>query len=432
MKKIECLHLKGIQMKKSVISVVLVMMTAASLIGCDSNPFKGEPDPLAKKSDEVKNAQKPGPVKEPEKPLAENILQIDSESGYFVFVDGVSQEITISGRSFFENSLFNLEILNIADFENATVDYVQGDKAADVAATAKMKWEPHLTLGVNEQTVMNLDVMISTNFQGNVYSYRRSIPVFIYRKDVRVPKILKVTGAGGSIIENGAPVTLTVDVEDKESQNRDGFRPTLMFQPRYIGNGLSLAQFIKQDKVELVDEAAGLWKITAIINLNGAELTPGYTSGYFSTAVISSSGIRSPLQDSFLRVLTSVTQPAITWNGPVNFKAGKDNVLSFTVYDPKSENNITAELKTDCARLPGKATCSCNKIPDLKVKDKSTATVCQIQWSVPNDIEDGTTQFFEIGYVNKSINKNEDTTEITGTFVGVINIESTVVKFGPQ
>ena len=53
--KIDGFNLKGIEMKNIFMSLVLVMLTTAALTGCDSNPLKGQADPLADKSDEGKD-----------------------------------------------------------------------------------------------------------------------------------------------------------------------------------------------------------------------------------------------------------------------------------------------------------------------------------------------------------------------------------------
>lgn len=360
----------------------LTLLTLSLFVNsCGSNPF-GDSDPLADQPDSVKAGETPfKPKPPPEKPLAEDVLKIDFTPGGYVFREGVETEITITGRSMFADSLFQLEAVNLAEFKGATVSSIAGDKIAGVPASLTFKWKPPVGFVFNDKLVVTLEVSIATTNLEENYSYKTNVPFLIYNEAFSVPKILNVTNLPKQVKESGVVSKFRVDIEDFESRDVNGERPSLLFLSK--STGVSLAPFIKVDKTTLIDIKAGTWFFDVSINLTDIEVTKSVSTGYFDVVALSGNSVQSNPSNVVLPVWTSVSRPMTTWTEAVVFKVGTTNSYSFTVLDPKAEGQLEAEFVTQCSTIgvQSKPTCSCKIEAPVVGKTQSTQ-VCTIQWDV--------------------------------------------------
>jgi hypothetical protein len=350
------------------------------LNSCGSDPF-GDSDPLADQPDSVKAGEtpfKPKPI--PEKPLPEDVLKVDFTAGGYVFREGIESEFTITGRSMFDESMFQMEAVNIAEFKDATVTTVAGDKIAGVPASLTFKWKPPVGFVFSDKLVVTLEVSISTTNLAENYSFKTNIPILIYNEAFAVPRILSVTGLPQKVKEAGLASKFRVDIEDLESKDVNGERPTLLFLSK--SSGISLAPFIEVVKTTK-ELTPGKWSFEVSINLADVEITKASNTGYFDVVAISGNSVQSNPYNVALQVLTSVSLPITTWTEAAVFKVGSNNTFSFTVLDPKAEGQLSVDFVTQCASIGvlSKPTCSCKVVGPTFGKPQSTQ-ICTIEWEV--------------------------------------------------
>jgi hypothetical protein len=361
---------------------ILTLVTIAGLVNsCGSNPF-GDSDPLAEESDAVKAGETPfKPKPPPAKPLPEDVLKVDFTTGGYVFREGVETEITITGRSMFNDSMYQMEAVNLAEFKDATVTSTAGDKLAGVPATLTFKWKPPVGFVFSDKLIVTLEVSIATTNLAENYSYKTNIPLLIYNEAFAVPKIVSVTGLPSNVKESGIAAKFGVNIEDLESQDVNGERPSLLFLSK--SSGVSLAPFIKIDKTTLLDAKLGKWYFDVSINLSEIEITKATSTGYFDVVALSGNSVQSNPFNVALPVWTSVSTPVTTWTENVIFKAGTSNAYTFTVLDPKAEGRLAVDFITQCSSLSlqSKPTCSCKGVTAGFGKPQSTF-LCTIQWDV--------------------------------------------------
>jgi hypothetical protein len=361
---------------------ILTLVTIAGLVNsCGSNPF-GDSDPLADESDAVKAGETPfKPKPPPAKPLPEDVLKVDFTTGGYVFREGVETEITITGRSMFNDSMYQMEAVNLAEFKDATVTSTAGDKLAGVPATLTFKWKPPVGFVFSDKLIVTLEVSIATTNLAENYSYKTNIPLLIYNEAFAVPKIVSVTGLPSNVKESGIAAKFGVNIEDLESQDVNGERPSLLFLSK--SSGVSLAPFIKIDKTTLLDAKLGKWYFDVSINLSEIEITKATSTGYFDVVALSGNSVQSNPFNVALPVWTSVSTPVTTWTENVIFKAGTSNAYTFTVLDPKAEGRLAVDFITQCSSLSlqSKPTCSCKGVTAGFGKPQSTF-LCTIQWDV--------------------------------------------------
>lgn len=372
---------KGLNMNK--VCKVLSLLALAGILNACSDMFSGEANPLANESADVQNGKVPGKQKpEDPKPVAKDVLLIDASDSY-TFREGVEQEITINGRSMFDESIYEMEISNLQDFKGAVVTSTMGDKKAGVLASIKFKWKPPLGFVILDKMYVDLDVTISTKGLPEDYIHKKTIKLFVYNEAYAVPKILSVTGLPQNIKEAGVAKTFKVVIEDYESKDVNGERPSLLFLSKSVG--LGLAPFVKVNNLTYAVPAKGQWIFDVVVNLNGLEMTPSKSAGYFDIYAVSANSVQSNPFNVSLEVWTSIVVPISSWTDPIEFKIGVENNYAFTVLDPKAEGNMTASFLTQCGLLDGNPVCDCKAVPVAFGKPKSIYN-CSIQWTVPETI----------------------------------------------
>lgn len=366
-------------MNKNIFSISFLGMMIFLLGACDSSPFEGKDDPLYKKSQDIKNGIPPkGEEEVKEKPLAQDVLLIDA-ADFYVFREGIEQEITITSRTLFDDAVYEFEVVNLGDFLGAKVEYTPGDKKANIPASIKMTWKPPVGFAIQDKLVYGMDLTLATKNYSENYIHKKSVPLLVYNESFAVPQIVSINQVPLNMKEKDAAKVFNVLVKDVDARDVDGFRPSLMFMSKNLG-GLNISPFLKIKRTALVDVTKAQWLLEVEVNLSGLELTANSTTGYFDIAAVSANGIKSNPMSQSIAVWTSVALPLSSWNSEIQFKIGTENRYTFTVIDPKSEGKLSTNFDTQCSSLSPDLNCSCQS--STLVGSSSSASVCSIVWNV--------------------------------------------------
>lgn len=340
-------------------------------------------DPFADESEPVKNGQVPGkPAPPDEKPLSQDVLRIYSAEGgdYFVFREGVEQEIEIRATSSFNDVQYAVEISNLDQFKNATSETTEGDSSKGTGATATFKWAPPKGQVIADVITYQLEAKVYTMNFTHEYVYIKKFQVFIYKENFAIPEIVSISPVAGAVKE-GKTSSFTVTVKDIDAT--PSTQPDLLAMTSYADkNGAPYVSWNApvQDAVNPT-----LWRFTVSVNLVDVEITNGQNKAELAIAAVSAAGKKSQAQKVSYNVWTSIMAPSTSWIEPVAFKIGQKNRFDFTILDPKGEGELKANFITPCAALPGAPQCTCANKVGVTGK-ANTLAACTIEWNVPADI----------------------------------------------
>ncbi|MBY0383932.1 hypothetical protein K2X05_02145, partial [bacterium] len=257
-----------------------------------------------------------------------------------------------------------------------------------IQGSIKFKWKPPVGFVIADKMYVDLELKVTAKNFTDVYVNLKTVKLFIYNESYAVPKILSVTGVPQNIKEAGGTKTFKVVVEDYESKDINGERPSLLFLSK--GVGLSLVSFVKVDKLTFAVPAKGQWVFDVSVNLNGLEMTSSKSTGYFDIYAVSANSIQSNPSNVSLEVWTSMGFPTSSWSDSVEFKIGVENSYTFSVLDPKAEGNLNVKF-TQCGSLGGPV-CDC-KAASVGVGKPKSIFNCSIKWTVPETALEGTESF---------------------------------------
>jgi hypothetical protein len=368
------------------VKILIALFSIVAVVGCGGT----KQDPLADQSDAVKNNQPPkGPEAPKEKPLASDVLKIDG-SDYFVFREGVEQEITIKARSAFDEAKYTLEVTNADQFKDMTIVGTEGDVPNAQQAEIRIKWLPPKGLVYADVVTLNLQTMVyTTNLEEN-YSFKKNFSIFIYKESYNIPEILTMDPIAGAVKE-GSKSTFKVKVKDLDSSAQ--MKPDLVALRDFTNiNG---APFLTWNTPKQDPTDPNIWLFDVTVDLGAADVTSGSSKAEFGLAAVSNAGKKSAPRKGNFTIWTSVLTPVTSWSEKVEFKIGATNVHNFTVIDPRGEGELTTLFTTQCAFLSGAPTCTCKLQKGVAGKANSAAN-CSIAWTVPVDAFEN--QDVEINY----------------------------------
>lgn len=400
--------------------IVLVALTAMILAGCGG----GEQDPLANQPDNIKNGEytKPKPVDEIAEINKSKFLFIE-RMPYFNVENNTEAEVIIRGKSLYPNSRYRLTWINADMFPGATYEEIEGDPSKNQQALLKINWTPKEYITIDTFPT-RIDVVLKTVDLEKADSLDDSLPVFIYRKNFDVPKVLGISGMTGDITE-GESRTVQVTIEDRYAQRFPDEIPELMFFSGTGFNNINGAPYLtvrgqpKQDEQDL-----GKWVFDVDINLRNTEVTRARTNASFFVAAVSKNGKKSaPLSASFF-ARTSLSQPITTWVTDVDFKVGADNKYDFLVYDVRNEGFLSTQFQTNCNLIVGQPRCSCR--PQIGTSLGTTSVnVCTVHWKIPDGVLSEEQSFVKQEFKFTGIAKSpiaNDTTTVQSNFVTTIRM----------
>lgn len=376
-----------------------------------------EQDPLADENENVQNGEPPGAPKPPEeKPLPSDVLRIDSSDGadYFVFREGVEQQVEIRARSSFNDVQYVVEFVNLDQFKNATSEVVGGDSAKSVDATATFKWTPAKGQVLADVVTYQLEAKVYTTNLANQYVYIKKFQVFIYKENFSIPQILSISPVVGAVKE-GTTSSFTVKVKDVDATPQS--KPDLLVMTSFTDkNG---APYLKWGVPTQDPQDATVWIFNVSIDLKNVEITNSANKAELSIAAVSAADKKSVAQKVSYNVWTAMMPPITSWLEPVTFKIGQNNHFDFTILDPKGEGSLTSSFITQCAMLQGAPLCTCVNKVGIAGK-ANTLAACSIDWNVPAGIA-----FQEQQIVYTSENKSTlpgDTDKKAVSFSGKITL----------
>lgn len=373
--------------------IVTAAVLSMALTACGGT----QQDPLAEESEAVQNGEPPGKPKPPEeKVLAQDVLRIfSSEGDYFVFREGVEQEVEVRATSSFDNVQYTVEITNLNQFKDATSDLVLGDSKSGTGAQASFKWTPPKGQVIADVVTYQLEARVRTTNLANEYVYIKKFQVFVYKENFPAPEIVSISPVPGAVKE-GTTSSFTVTVKDTDATPATA--PDLLVMTGYTDkNG---APFLSWNAPVQDSSNPSLWAFTVRVNLTDVEITNGANNAELALAVVSAAGKKSQAQNVAYTIWTSVMLPTTSWLEPVAFKIGQKNHFDFSILDPKGEGDLSALFITQCASLPGAPQCAC--VSKVGVAGKAnTLSACSIDWDVPANIPFQEQQFL-INAENKS------------------------------
>lgn len=373
------------QLKISRVFQTATVALALAIIGAGCSMHQ---DPYADQSDAVKNRVAPEKDKAPPPGKADKqeALWIDADDN-FEFKEGAANSVVTIGARVSSELLghdpvlgqdYTLSIDNLADFPGASFD----------APTGQLTWSPRPGFVQSNYTRnVHFDVTLTTKFSP-IRKTTKSILAVVTRSKID-PSIVSIEDLSVNPIHEGEARVFKVVVRDPHADDQDDMRPLLTVVAS-DNTKPSAAGYITQQKGMGTANPTRdpndptLWNFNLVIDLRNKELTTGKTTLGFGLVATSRYGEASPIKTGNATVITSLNDPLVTWpdSQPIDVVAGKENTVTFSVFDPKAEGNLSVNFTTRCdVTLGGAATCSCAAQP---VSASGIVTnLCTIRWSAP-------------------------------------------------
>lgn len=306
--------------------IVLFALAMTLSAGCSLKQ-----DPLAGRSEDLRNAKKPGPQPEKPAPVETDNLVIDAPDAV-TFSEGVSNEFQMRTRVLLpEYDQVDLLVENIDAFPGATFD----------AATGVFRWTPPAGIvgtGITRQMLMNVRTYVSssTNKDARVLTHGRVV-VFAITKNPQEPTVSRISNLGATLREDDY-YNFHIYVNDPDAS---AVAPELIFTtPRAASK--SLAPYISIDDVDF-DSRTQVWDFSCRLNLYSVEITNSMSSAGFSVKAITSYGKSSQPLEYAGTILTDLQDAKTTWQGTQTLKPGVENRIPFVVYNPAGEGLLSLD-----------------------------------------------------------------------------------------
>lgn len=366
-------------MKTGFIALALALTAA----GCS----KGlQQDPYADQSDAVKNRIPPEKNTAPPvgKAVGAEVLRIDSADS-LTFDEGQEGQAQITGRVLMDinghtpvlGTDYELSIDNIADFPGATFD----------APTGTFTWTPRRGY-VQGSYTRNIHVDVTLTTKGSpILRTTRSIIGIVTCSSIE-PTIVSIEDLNVTPLHEGEARIFKVVVNDPHGDDKDDMRPRLTIVASDNGQptAANLITLQKTWGVANPQRDPGnptQWIFTLVLDLQNKEITTGKTVLGFGLIATSRFGEASAIKLSSATVITSIGDPLMSWaqNEPIDVVQGKENTINFSIFDPRSESNMTVNFDTRCDITLGiGSTCTCKA---QAAAAGVNTQLCTIRWSVP-------------------------------------------------
>lgn len=329
--------------KQTNLKNILLAVSLLALVGCSG--FKQ--DPLADKSDAIKNAV-PGSTKvEGETPIVSDVVRLSIPDN-FTFKEGTVGTLTFEVVSYLEGYSYSYEVVNMGSLPGATYN----------SKTNTLTWNPpvgtvpaglgHTSLDLNVKIIANPGA--SAPKDASVLVGTKTAKVYI-DSDMAKPAITKVTPENANFFEEGTSQTLVVTATDSASEDKDGMRPEIVFKGR-------LEPYVKSISRPSFNATTNEWTFKVQVNLVGANVVKGSETIPLSVQIVSRRGIGSVPSTVNYTVLSKFYPAQSTFDGTFKFTAGVEKTVGFTVYDPTYKSKVNVVAVKD---VPAGATLVCDK-----------------------------------------------------------------------
>lgn len=397
--------------------VGIVLMAVSLLSACSFNQ-----DPYADKPDQIRKGVPPELDREPPlpKPLASDALRIDALD-FYSFKEGVPGEVQISGRVLSSNPQFELSVDNtsLQDFPGATFD----------TKTGIFKWTPPrestgMDYGVAKRLVVRLTAPSPAG--GAIIGTTKAILVYVTRAEVD-PSVVAIEDLTKDPVREGELRKFNITVNDPDSLDVDGMRPTLVTIPTAKGpsdiSGLIYMLDSNSSNPNPVQDPSNKkqWIFRMALDLRtvssdgrGRDFTRGSDLFKFGVKVTSRFGRTAVSNSGQAQIWTDVMKPEVSWFDPITVVAGQENLIQFMVYDPYSEGTLTVNLLTRIdIELGAASTWRCI------AASREGNVLCKLNWKPINPTKTEYPIEFEV--MNKSKIPN-DTNVKKETFKRIIKV----------
>lgn len=358
--------LKSINFRRSLHCAVLGLCVWAIFAqGC----AKLKQDPMADQSEDVRNPQIPHEKPSPTPVVVDSsgILQIDTDD-FYTLKEGKPAEFDVTGRVLVpvdgHEAVLGVDYIitidNLADFKDATFD----------GATGKFKWTPQVGVSESEYAKqMTMKVSIKM-LKGFAYTRSKDVKIFV-EKYFTDPEIVAIEGLSGMTFHEGDRVNFKIKFRDADADEQNLPKLTLT----NVQNGPNIASLIAVNGNPRRDSTdRTLWIFSMIMDTANAELTNREIALNFGVIGISRYGRASTPQKQTVVFRTKMEKPIVGWaeGTEAKFTATLDNVMSFSVSDPKGEGSVRVEFQ-NCAASG--AVCEC-----VDAYRASTMAICTVKW----------------------------------------------------
>lgn len=317
--------------------LILLLASATMMSACnfDQDPLKGSPDAVLN--------GKPPVLKEEPRMIPLNAVQIDVPQKVKGRV-GMPLTFKATGRALFSGVDFNMEVVNLSDFPEASFD----------TATGEFYWIPtKVVVGSAPNASMTLTVKLST-VPTETYPKVLSITKDLTLEVVNVydrPIIKSVTGPYTALV--GKEYAFEVLLDDVDSAT-EASRVDIFMSDCFGKYRKSISQFMAVQSVEMDANSAAGFK--AKLNLDLSTRADSLVDGdyCFSVKSQSSRGVMSDGYEATVKVLTKLSEPQITWSGIGSLQIGQIKLFSFSIFDPNKVGEISIKKITDISSaFPG-------------------------------------------------------------------------------
>jgi hypothetical protein len=321
-------------------------------------------DPLKSLNSKVKDSR---PVTKPDQkvdPVASDALRIDSES-IVTFTEGVAGHFEAHAKVFLSDyTASDLQIDNASEFPGMTYD----------AATGILTWTPEVG-SVHEDfyTTKMLTLKLSaTSINKNMPPLiaSKNIQIIVNRTNYNAPKFTSASQDLKSISE-GMSDEYCFAFSDDDSLDQNGKRPRVeIFQDS--ASDVNIAGYATVSSLDF-SSSDRTWNACIQINLQNAELTKDVASSNLNFRIYSRFNKVSPDYHTEIKIYTQLGDVVSTFPDKTVVKPQVDNHISFLVYDPHFEGNVTLDSQS----LPAGATVTC--------KPQQEMLACDFAWNPTAD-----------------------------------------------
>jgi hypothetical protein len=353
---------------KYVLVLLAGMALLPTLMGCEQDPLKGQPDHIR---NAVPPDEKDGDLR---KGVAPDTMTLVTEPRLVSFVEGEEATIKFVGEvKDPENGIDKTIRYRIDD-----LDFILPGATFD-SKTGELTWTPNANFVSGGK--LNQRQTITVHMTAGRVQKTKEFPIYIAR-NLEAPEILSVRWSGSTTVGESERRTLTVQVRDMDStdaRSLDSFPPTLS-AVKSVSGRLDASPYLSIGNANQSGSNPNVWTYTVTLNVDN-DVTKSQDTMRFAFIASSRFGVDSVPRAVDFRVISSPQLPNLTWEGETKFAKGVRNILQFDVYSDNKEGRALVNMQTSAASLPGNAKIGCAHPKDGFGRDIVEIQKCLIDYT---------------------------------------------------
>lgn len=317
-------------------------------------------DPFTEKIDAIKNAVPPTVDQKDQNELRTQFLTFETPD-IVGFKESVKGNYTFKVKHYFGADYnLNIDVANLTDFPG-----LQFNKA-----TNEITWTPFKGIVPSNKTVTSkvlvfkIEPVSISGTSTKISTHTVKVPVFI-ESDLAKPEIVKVEILN-YMVEEGNKLEFNVIVKDNSASQST--IPSLQFLSQANMRSVASYTFIRTPSFDTVTQT---WKFVVTVDLISADVTKSMEDAPLMISAVNSFGYTSMPTQVRLTVATKLVKAQSTLPSANTFVAGKENTVSFTIFDPSGESQVS--LLTTVG-LPAGASLTCANQAKMFAECKLTWT----------------------------------------------------------